>query len=154
MALNRSQLPFNDADAYYDYDEHRYVLTTDYVLRKTNVNLEVYTGSEDGAKVLLDWVSEIGLDELKKHLPNDSKFKLEYKIVKDLDARRAFINYLINIVRAGLYDGGWLSKYKTVSTGDTFLGIAKAATDSAYASGLMNQRYAWHLSAEDIRLGY
>jgi hypothetical protein len=154
MALNKNQLPFNDQDATYDYNEHRYVLTLDVVLKKTNVNLAIYTGGEDSAKVLLDWVSEIGLDELKRRIPNDTRAKLEYKIVKDLDSRRAFINYLINIVRAGLYDGGWLTKYGTQASGDTLVGIAKAAIDSADASGLLNHRYTWYLGPEEIRVGY
>jgi hypothetical protein len=154
MALNRQQLPFDDQNAVYNYSEHRYILTLEAVLRKTNINLEIYTGSSEAALVILDWVSEIGLDELKKRVPNDTRAKLEYKIVKDLDARRAFVNYLVNIVRAGLYDGGWLTKYGSTSQQEAQNGIAQAAIDSADASGLLNQRYSWYLDASEIRVGY
>jgi hypothetical protein len=155
MALNRAQAPVNDLDATYDSSEHRYVPTLDLILRRTNVNLNVYAGSTESAEVILDWVSEIGLDELKRRLPNDTRLKLEYKIVKDLDARRSFLNYLVNIVRAGLIDGGWLTKYTTSNSQvDARNGIAQAAIDSATASGLLSYNYSWPLSASEIHVGY
>ena len=62
------QKPFNDADLIYNYEEHRYVPTTDLILRKTGIDLvngNILNSVDDANP------SELGdrvLDEISAHI--------------------------------------------------------------------------------------
>lgn len=51
--------PFNDDDLRYDYEEHMYVLTESYVLRKLNINMAVELNTAAGANSALAVENEL-----------------------------------------------------------------------------------------------
>lgn len=105
------QKPFNDADLIYNYEEHRYVPTTDFILRKTGIDLvngNVLNSVDDANP------SELGdrvLDEISAHIyatiygmtlnENYVSFMLACDTEYRDRLKRVFVNEVRYALRAG-----------------------------------------------------
>jgi hypothetical protein len=117
--------PYNDADLKYDYENHRYIPTLDFIKRKTGIDLkngEILNDVDDSDPSTL---GERVLDDLSDHLyrtiymyASKNRYYVEFLLATDEECRirlkRAFINELKFVLRNGDF---WfsLSEYDRVN---------------------------------------
>lgn len=104
--LNITTVPYDDNKAIYDMDEHRYIVTVEYFLKRTGIDLEHELQNKNHARVFLDKISArlynliystANIMEAKK-----SKRVKEYLLAKDHDMRDIIIKAMISYGEASI----------------------------------------------------
>ena len=167
MALDRD-LTLNDGDVYngmtYSTKTHRFTLTIDAVKDATGSNPSTDWGTDDLANKVLEKVSKTVYSTMYTKVPNDTRILLEYKIAKDLDARDAikeamlahYDSVLVHAIDISSAGNGINEETGTVINRETLYDArVSVETESIMdAYGLLNKRYSWRVSRDDIRADY
>lgn len=108
--------PLSDSDMIYDYDKHRYILTTEYALNRLGIDLVSKLGgvravnAAASVNALLD--VRISLRIYSILYAHNDKQLLEYIIAKSPDARKVLMEamgqQLLHIVTYGENEKTWL----------------------------------------------
>lgn len=101
--------PYTDNDLIYDFDEHRYILTKEYVLNKTGIDLSLVLNP--GYTSMPQKLAENFLDEISSEIynwvyeHNANNLYQEYVMAKSPDFRniikRALLEQVLYILRNG-----------------------------------------------------
>ena len=104
--IEMSTIPFDDDNASYDFDEHRYILEKDWFKKKTGFDLDFELDGATESEIFLDETSEAFYDiiyETANQECRDNNINMkEYLGAKDTTKRDRIIKGLLSYARACL----------------------------------------------------
>lgn len=132
-------LPRDDELMTYLKEEHRYILTSDYVKSKLNIELDTLLTNATEARVFLDEISEITYDVLFSEIGhnNFNQEVEEFKISKTEEGRSTIKRAMISMVKYAVRSGGTLLGDQhgvDIKTGNV-IDIERLRTTSVMVSG-------------------
>lgn len=115
MAIRDYVEPYNDSDMIYNYEEHRYVLTVDYIKNMVGEDetLNAELDIEERAKIFTDFVSRATYDYI--HSNKDPKYyeKTLYYLSHSAMARETIKKVMIDVAYYTTVEGGYENSYLT-----------------------------------------
>ena len=98
----------------YDYENSRYVLTTDYASWVSARPLVQMYGSTENVEAILEKVSQITYDYILKYKRSELQKKTLYYLSHSLEMRKAVRQLMEDVLFYGFQEGGWAMAYQVV----------------------------------------
>ena len=113
MAIKDYVKPYNDNKAFYDFDQHRYILTTTHANHQTGLNLEEIWEGTENLEWYLEYVSRVVYHYVGRYKPPHLYKKLTYYLSHSKEMRHAMIELMVDTIAYNFEDGGFLIAYQT-----------------------------------------